>query len=182
MNAKTQQRDECQVCGRNQAVRNNRIAKHGYTRPGIGWLVGGCPGSGHAPFPAHNVLVDSIERATRYAVDQERLAVETTTVHIEVGLKYVGRIRLPEVTATASSAEEFEAAIRAFEPKHRSGKWFIDAAGVFMAHGGWKYSEMLERRRAMHARQARETREWIKWAEARVAEAKRVIAGEPRRA
>lgn len=73
--AKAATQKECQVCERHQSVKQNgRMVNHGYTRPGCGWLIGGCMGVGHKPFPETDaleaylpVVVNHIEFATRQA-------------------------------------------------------------------------------------------------------------------
>jgi hypothetical protein len=40
----------CPVCFRNVKLERGKIFFHGYKRPGYGWLVGGCFGSGKLPF------------------------------------------------------------------------------------------------------------------------------------
>jgi hypothetical protein len=55
--ADVEARGTCQVCLMHFAVRGQvrsggkmSLVKHGYKRPGVGWLVGECKGTGHPPF------------------------------------------------------------------------------------------------------------------------------------
>ena len=60
-----QARGHCQVCGREQAVRNGKVAKHGYTiadRGLGGWFHGTCPG---ADYPTLEVNRDTADLMIR---------------------------------------------------------------------------------------------------------------------
>lgn len=47
--SRTQMRGVCQACGGQQAIVRGVVALHGYTRPGDGYTVGRCYGSGCKP-------------------------------------------------------------------------------------------------------------------------------------
>jgi hypothetical protein len=58
---KIQLRGHCQMCGREQAVRNGRVAKHGYTvanRGRFGWLRGTCSGHLFGPIETDRSMLD----------------------------------------------------------------------------------------------------------------------------
>lgn len=61
-------RAECQICERVQATDGNGgMTNHGYTRPGLGFIVGPCYGCGFAPYPATTALelyAKTLERIT----------------------------------------------------------------------------------------------------------------------
>lgn len=40
----------CPVCQRDIKVRNGLLVHHGYERPGVGYIIGDCPGVGHEPY------------------------------------------------------------------------------------------------------------------------------------
>ena len=40
----------CAICMREQVVRNGKMVLHGYQRPGYGWVVGNCFGTGRDPY------------------------------------------------------------------------------------------------------------------------------------
>ena len=63
--ARLQRRGTCQYCGGQQAVVSWRIALHGYTRPGDGWVTGRCPGTGEEPA---EVSVDKARRFIDWAL------------------------------------------------------------------------------------------------------------------
>ncbi len=48
---------ECQLCEGHFCSKQGLLVKHGYKRPGDGYLHGECGGTGHAPFPATDALV-----------------------------------------------------------------------------------------------------------------------------
>lgn len=50
-------KSECQICESHFCTKNGVLVKHGYKRPGDGYLHGECSGVGHAPFPATDALV-----------------------------------------------------------------------------------------------------------------------------
>ncbi len=62
-------RSECQLCEGSFCTKNGLMVKHGYKRPGDGYLVGECGGSHHAPFPATDALVPYLAMLQRMASD-----------------------------------------------------------------------------------------------------------------
>jgi len=56
---KTQLRGHCQCCGREQAIVNGRMAKHGYTIVN-GWFSGVCSGDSYAPMQTSREQTDKI--------------------------------------------------------------------------------------------------------------------------
>ena len=52
-------RGNCQCCGRDQAVKNGRMAKHGYTVE-RGWFAGVCSGERFAPMQVSREQTDKI--------------------------------------------------------------------------------------------------------------------------
>jgi hypothetical protein len=87
----------CQICGRQQALPNGRLSKHGYTVD-WGYFNGVCTGANHAPLEESRELTDNVIVSLReYADEQERRAedcadpdrLETCTIKIRDG--YRGR-------------------------------------------------------------------------------------------
>lgn len=58
-NEKNQIRGNCQCCGRQQAVKNGRMAKHGYTVE-RGWFAGVCSGERYAPMQVSREQTDKV--------------------------------------------------------------------------------------------------------------------------
>ena len=58
-NEKNQIRGNCQCCGRQQAVKNGRMAKHGYTVE-RGWFAGVCSGERFAPMQVSREQTDKV--------------------------------------------------------------------------------------------------------------------------
>lgn len=83
--AKAATQRECQVCERNQSItKAGTLVNHGYTRPGCGWLIGGCMGVGHLPFPETDALEAYLPVVQRYAATQERLAKQPEAISWEI--------------------------------------------------------------------------------------------------
>ena len=59
MQATQQIRGNCQCCGRQQAVVNGRMSKHGYTVK-EGWFSGICSGRNYAPIQVSRTTTDKI--------------------------------------------------------------------------------------------------------------------------
>jgi hypothetical protein len=59
MSAKTQLRGNCQMCGRERAIVNGRMAKHGYTVEN-GWFQGVCQGDNHEPMQVSRTATDEM--------------------------------------------------------------------------------------------------------------------------
>lgn len=59
MQVTKQIRGNCQCCGRQQAVKNGRMAKHGYTVE-RGWFTGVCSGERFAPMQVSREQTDKI--------------------------------------------------------------------------------------------------------------------------
>jgi len=59
MQATQQSRGNCQCCGRQQAVVNGRMSKHGYTVK-EGWFSGICSGRNYAPIQVSRTTTDKI--------------------------------------------------------------------------------------------------------------------------
>ena len=59
MTSITQIRGNCQCCGRQQAVVNGRMSKHGYTVK-EGWFSGVCSGRNYAPIQVSRTTTDKI--------------------------------------------------------------------------------------------------------------------------
>ena len=96
MTAAQTPRAECQICERHQALKGGKLYHHGFNRPGWGFLVGGCPGSQAAPFPAFDVLETVARQVREHAETQVRLAVELPSLYVVTSWKagaYGGRQR-----------------------------------------------------------------------------------------
>lgn len=61
---RTQLRGHCQCCGRQQAVPNGRMSKHGYEVKN-GWFNGICQGEKYEPIEKDRTVADSIVEAVR---------------------------------------------------------------------------------------------------------------------
>jgi len=76
--ARVQVRGTCSFCGRQQAVKNDRVVLHGYNRPGHGWIEGDCTGS-------HVVCAEKSEEApanfrTSMLAQADRMHAEWTAL------------------------------------------------------------------------------------------------------
>jgi hypothetical protein len=49
----------CPVCQRDIKVRSRMLVHHGYQRPGVGYIVGDCPGVGYEPFELGTEAADA---------------------------------------------------------------------------------------------------------------------------
>lgn len=88
-------RAECQICARQQALlRPNTIVLHGYTRPGIGYTVGRCPGA----------------YRTTYALDRAALGywIESLKLMAQDTRKAIARLRV--TTALRVHVKRYHAA------------------------------------------------------------------------
>lgn len=64
----------CPICGRDIKVRDNHLVHHGYQRPGIGHILGDCPGVGYPPYEIstracdayRHRLIEAIRNANEY--------------------------------------------------------------------------------------------------------------------
>jgi len=110
---------ECQVCeGHYCEDRDGCLWNHGYQRPGWGWLVGGCYGVGHKPFPATNRLEDYLvavqnRQATVATQLSKRDTWPTLVVEERIGRGYSAKKELVTLTRpTAEARAEEERAYR----------------------------------------------------------------------
>lgn len=69
MNAKTQERGHCPCCGREQAVIDDHMSKHGYTVE-HGWFQGICSGQQFAPIEHDREVADKVVIAVRSDVER----------------------------------------------------------------------------------------------------------------
>lgn len=86
-NAK-QLRGICQCCGRQQAVKNGRMSKHGYTVRN-GWFNGVCTGEYYEPMEVSRVHADEIVAQVRKDV----AALEVEAADLEAGKVFPAEIR-----------------------------------------------------------------------------------------
>lgn len=143
-------RGECQVCERMMAEKGGLLSHHGYKRPGWGWLVGGCPGSLRAPFPATDALEDTLRMVEDAIADQVRLAeAEAVTLRVEVGrARYVGRRRV-RTTVKVDSVDEWLALVDHPEVTGMQKHQFRSQT---------HYADTIERQRNRHRRMAAQFR------------------------
>lgn len=67
-------RVECQICAGSWAYEKGLTSMHGYTRPGCGWLIGGCMGAEQLPFHLScKVLVQYLNVVKVYREDTARV-------------------------------------------------------------------------------------------------------------
>lgn len=75
--ARMQTRGTCQGCGNDVAVQRGRTAKHGYKRPGDGYLVGSCMGADAKPAEkAQDITERMMEALTEQADEKDAKAEE----------------------------------------------------------------------------------------------------------
>jgi hypothetical protein len=65
----TQYRGHCQCCGKEQAVPNSFMSKHGYTVK-QGWFVGVCSGDRHEPIEVNREYADKLVASIRAEVPE----------------------------------------------------------------------------------------------------------------
>lgn len=95
----------CAICGRQHVVRgkDNKVVLHGYTRPGIGFIMGDCFGVGYQPYElSAKACEDYAVKMADYIVRKQGWlgklrSGEVTEVYIEVGSEYVRGQRVPKL-------------------------------------------------------------------------------------
>lgn len=157
---KDARRCECQVCERMQmADRRARLVNHGYTRPGYGWLVGGCYGVGCEPFPATDALERYLPGVVAYAEAQERLAEQPEAITFRIAYDYTRR---REITTTIPAnleayglrVEALSCELHAYEePWYNRNDWPYSPEAK-----AEKFAELLKRTKAAHASHAKHAR------------------------
>lgn len=151
-------RGECQLCCHEQAIKSNgRMHRHGYRRPGWGFIVGGCPGQHRKPFPHTDALEEVRPQMERHAEYSERMADEATQVFVTVATRYDSHTRKTvRQQLEANSAEEYAAAL----------------AQVPAMYATWNpktYDEAVERVRREHRGEAARARRELAWIDERIA-------------
>ena len=157
-------REECQVCAKTQSVRNGTLVNHGYTRPGWGWIVGGCPGVHHRPFPETDALEATVPHLEAHILFCEKMATQdkvTFTISIGRGW-YEGRTRCTH-KRNISSLEEWNALVD-------------DPDTVKSGHHNYRSTEQYEYQvryyRKSRAQEADHTRLALDWTQKRIAKGK----------
>ncbi len=157
-------KDECQVCAKTQSVRNGTLVNHGYTRPGWGWIVGGCPGVHHRPFPETDALEATVPHLEAHILRQRTLATqEKVTFTISIGRGFYEGKTLCRHQRNISSLEEWNALVDD-DQTTRSG------------HNNYRSTEQYEYQvrhfRASRAAEATATEEALEWTLERIAKGK----------
>ena len=154
-------REECQVCAKTQSVRNGTLVNHGYTRPGWGWIVGGCPGVHHRPFPETDALEATLPHLEEHILLCRKLATQDeVTFTISIGRSwYEGRTRCRHQRNVSSLAEwkalEFD------DQTDRAEHWnFRDEV---------QYDYHVKRYRAGRSAEAESTEAALEWTLERIA-------------
>lgn len=107
----TQTRGHCQMCGRQQAVRNG-ISAHGYTVAN-GWFQGVCQGHRYAPLEKSRVTTDSmvkeiLEQASALRIKaDETLAGKHDPVEYDASRKFING-RWEDIKAPFTEASEYK--------------------------------------------------------------------------
>jgi len=116
MTTATQTRGHCQMCGRQQAVRNG-IAAHGYTVAN-GWFQGVCQGHRYAPLEKRRAETDSmVADVLKEAYDLRIKAAETLEgkhdpVEYEVRKQWIDRKWVPTMAPFVDAPEHKKQQIR----------------------------------------------------------------------
>jgi len=160
-------RGECQLCCHEQAIKSNgRMHRHGYRRPGWGFIVGGCPGQHRLPFPQTDALEEVVPQVVKHIEYVERMSTEASEVEVIVKTetKYVGRTpQRTKQVIKASNAEEYDAALTQVDFSYRS----------------WNprtYDEAVEKVRRGFAGEAVRARSELKWIEERIEKGRAIRA------
>jgi hypothetical protein len=90
----TQTRGNCQCCGREQAVVNGMMSKHGYTVK-QGWFAGVCSGRNYAPVQVSRVKTDQLIASI----------TEEVAELIEIANKYESKEITPRTVLTLGRRE-----------------------------------------------------------------------------
>lgn len=68
----------CPVCQRDIKIRSGLLVHHGYERPGVGYIIGDCPGVGHKPYETGTDACDFYLRV--YVIPNVRQTENTLTI------------------------------------------------------------------------------------------------------
>jgi hypothetical protein len=126
---------ECQVCEGRFCVKNGLLVKHGFKRPGDGFLHGECMGVGHAPFPSTTALVPyramiSTLLSDRFArLNELSSRVETVLL---VRASCLRPLEVKELAVGVTPAYDWDVAISnaAFSAKKRVREFVAEVARV----------------------------------------------------
>jgi hypothetical protein len=100
-------RHECQICaGSFKTTKDGKMVNHGYKRPGWGYIVGGCYGVGHAPFPATTAIDGAIASAEEAIIEYTEKADNNTAAYVIYSVEYRTRGKV-ERRRWVYSAEEY---------------------------------------------------------------------------
>ena len=156
-------KDECQVCSKTQSVRDGTLVNHGYTRPGWGWIVGGCPGVHHRPFPETDALEATVPNLEKHILHCRTLATQDDcTFTISIGRSwYEGKTRCRH-QRNISSLEEFMALVDD-DQISQSERFNFDEQ---------QYEFHVRHFRASRAAEATATEEALEWTLERIAKGK----------
>lgn len=62
----------CQRCGNQQRLNKDlKLVNHGYARPGVGYIVGKCPGVGYSPVQIDTSYLDSIVKQHEIVLSEQ---------------------------------------------------------------------------------------------------------------
>ena len=125
----TQIRGNCQCCGRQQAVINGFMSKHGYTVE-QGWFNGVCSGRNHPPLQISRTVTDKII-ADISAEIPELIAKADKVKAGEITPKTVKLFRKEEIPFEQGDRRQQEAARTslewAYRNRARAGKHFAES-------------------------------------------------------
>lgn len=131
----TQIRGTCQCCGRQQAVVNGKMSKHGYTVK-MGWFSGVCTGQHYVPMQVSREVADKIVAEIRAEIPQ--LLAKADQVK-------AGEIKPVSIMRSVSFKEKVEVAFAdatSMEQRHalHAMEWNLR----LRAKAGEDFSKMLE--------------------------------------
>jgi hypothetical protein len=127
-------RGNCQCCGRQQAVKNGMMAKHGYTVE-HGWFNGVCSGERHAPIQVSRAETDKIIADIKAEIPEllkqaEQVIMGKLLPQFVITGRHSKRVTIPYVEANSYDQRQARQQLEwELKMKARAGESFIKTLG-----------------------------------------------------
>lgn len=151
MQATKQLRGNCQCCGRDQAVKNGKMAKHGYTKE-HGWFNGVCSGEFFAPIQisrtqTDKIIADITAEIPELLAQAEQVVMGKLLPAVVVTGRYNQRVTIPYAEATTYDQRHArDQMIWELRNRASAGKTFIEAmANIANEYHGKPLSEVAKK-------------------------------------
>jgi hypothetical protein len=151
---------ECGVCERwfSLGLNNERLALHGFARPGYGWLVGKCPGENRLPVERSKETIEILRAIViRRAEDAGATLAELRAPGLQELVHEHRRPGSYNLPRTASYAERFEVVT------------IVRGSGADYQRGLPSFDDLLARRIRETEANAKHARECVQRADDRIA-------------